>query len=113
MSLYAQYLKEREDCEVLENEFGFLAYRITPGHGCFIRDFFTVPEERGKGHGKALWAELQMLAQKHDCTDFVAQVDTRTKTANESLNIILAHGFRVVSAEENRIFLFKEASWAE
>ena len=113
MSLWAEYIKERENCETLENEFGFLTYSITPGAACFIRDFFVLPECRSSGHGKSLWAELTMLAEKHGCTDFVAQVDARVANSTESLAIILSRGFKVVSAENNRIYLFMEAPWAE
>lgn len=110
MSHWADYIKERENCDTIENEYGFITYALTPGQQCFIRDFFVTHEHRNKGYGKELWGELFVLALKHDCQRFVAQVDARAGRASHSLSVILAHGFKIVAAQNELITLVQEVS---
>ena len=40
MSLYAEYLREKTDDEIIETVEGFATYRFLPGYACYIIDIY-------------------------------------------------------------------------
>jgi GNAT superfamily N-acetyltransferase len=108
VSLWADYIKEREDCDTIEREQGFITYRFQPNGDCFIRDFFVQRVQRNQGVGQELFDELGALAVKHEVKRFVAEVDLRAATSTQSLGIILSRGFQAVGAQNHIITLIQE-----
>ena len=53
MSLYAEYIKGRENKEIIEDSLGFATYQIT-GNECYIVDIYVRPEARMLGRGSIL-----------------------------------------------------------
>ena len=53
MSLYARYVEERLGRKTIETEYGFMTYFVN-GKEFFVSDFYVLPSERGKGHGKEI-----------------------------------------------------------
>lgn len=107
MSLYADYVLEREGNSVLETEFGFIEYRIAPP---FVRieSLFITKAERGKGRAKLLVERVTQIARDAECTHLWAQVWLGAQGSEESLKTALAMGGVMQSAQNNTIILVKE-----
>ena len=67
MSLYADYLKEREDTNILEDTRGFATYKIT-GEECYIIDIYVAPIHRGNGMTKYYSDKIGELAKELGCS---------------------------------------------
>jgi predicted GNAT superfamily acetyltransferase len=99
MTLWADYILEREGCKTIENEHGFLTFKEMPDGVIFIRDMFVHPSKRDSGVGQELFLELSEWARRADFKRCICQVDTRAGEASESLAKFLAKGFRLEGAQ--------------
>jgi len=112
MSLWKEYIAEREGMETIEHENGFITFSINAKNKvCFIRDMFIRAEERNRGYGQLLFDELCDVALKAGAKELIAQVDTRAKNASHSLGVILSRGFEVLGAEHGVITLAREVEY--
>jgi GNAT superfamily N-acetyltransferase len=66
MSLYADFLKEYSDIEILEKEYGFATYSIS-GEECYIRDVYVIPVMRNKNYASLLADEITKIAKDKGC----------------------------------------------
>lgn len=93
MSLYGQYLKEREGVDILETEYGFVTFKVFPAaRSCFIADIFIKDEARGKGLGTSLMQQVQMIAKKSGCLSLITTVDPLFDDAERSRNLFRSLG---------------------
>lgn len=107
MSLFAEYIKEREGLDTIENENGFISFAIRSDL-CFVRDLFIKKTARQLGYARMLYGQLLRLARDAKCSKLVCHVDTRAQNAAHSLEIILSRGFHVADAQGGVITLEKE-----
>lgn len=107
MSLWAEYVKEREGHEVIEEPWGFLRYHIAPPLLC-IDDLYIQPEYRRGERGSELADRVTRIARESKCTHLWAQVWPHTLNATDSLKAVLAYGFQVTGAQNGAIILLKE-----
>lgn len=107
MSLYAQYIKEREQREILEDEQGFATY-VIEGNECYIQDIFTVQEARKKGHAAKLADQISEIAKKRGAKYLTGSVDPSLDNATDSMKVLLAYGMRVHSMQPPLVFFIKE-----
>lgn len=107
MSLFADYIKEREGLDTIENEHGFLSFRII-NDVCYVRDLFVTKPERGRGYARVLYGQLLRVARDSQCKKISCFVDCRAPNAAESLAVILTGDFKVVAAEDGLITLERE-----
>lgn len=96
-SLYEKYVKERAGCEILEQDFGFISYKIENAE-CFIADMFVDEPERKKGRSRELMDELSEIAIDAGCLRITANIFLNDKNANQTLIAALLIGFNVISA---------------
>ena len=106
-TLYAEYLKERQEAEILENESGFIIYKLTDGE-CFIIDMFIRPEIRGLGEGHSLVKNLKQIAIASGCKAITANIHLADKNANKTLLAGLHTGFKVVRADQNILLIYMD-----
>lgn len=106
-SLYAQYIKEREDFEMVEDEFGFASYKIF-GAECYIRDIYVVPEKRKTAIGTSYMEKITELARESGCTHLTGTVFPAANGASESMAAILRGGFKIQASTSDKIILMKE-----
>ena len=77
VELLRQQLFEKKNAEVIfalegEKEVGFALFfhnfsTFLGRAGLYLEDLFVLPEERGKGYGKALLAKLAAIARERGC----------------------------------------------
>lgn len=106
-SLYAKYIKERTDDEILENEYGFATYRFLNENQCYIVDIFVVESMRKKGVASAMADHIADLAKEKGCTALLGTVNPSCKGATESIQTLIAFGMTVSSSTDN-IIIFKK-----
>lgn len=109
MSLYANYIKEREDKEIIENDCGFITYKIFRDQKeCMICDLYVLPEYRKNKIASEMANTVSNIAKNNDCNCLTAQVDTLALNCTDSLKVILAYGFKILSCNSRTITLVKE-----
>jgi GNAT superfamily N-acetyltransferase len=68
---YAEVLLAEEGGQVVGYAIVFHTYSTFLGRpSLYLEDLFVLPEQRGRGHGKALLARLARLALERDCGRF-------------------------------------------
>jgi len=107
MSNYADYIKEREGSRTIEDEHGFLTFKIL--EDCvFIQDLYIRPESRRMLYASEYADHVTSLAKELGHDKIVTSVDLNALNANQSLKVIMAYGFKLYYLEANEIYLFKE-----
>lgn len=96
-SLYEKYAKERESCDILENENAFLAYRII-GEECFIQDLFVDIDQRKSGKCRELMELLREVALGAECKAITGNLFLIDSNFNQTLIAALLIGFKVIFA---------------
>lgn len=113
LSHQAAYAKELEGYETIETEYGFISYRFHEnGVECFIRDIYVAPEYRAQGGANTLAVQLADMvtveAKKKGCKALTGLVVPSMKNATHNVAAQLKYGFKVHSAEANKIWFLKE-----
>lgn len=108
MSLYSDYLKEREGVSTLEVEDGFATYRFNGEQECYIVDIYVRPSLRKAGLAASLANQICGVAKKQGCKFLTGSVDTSTKGVTESMSVLLAYGMKFLRQEDTMIYFYKE-----
>ena len=108
MSLYGDYIQEREGKHIVENEHGFATYTLIPeAKECYIMDVYVSPEKRKSGLAKQMVDEIQGIAKKQDYKYLTTTASPSTKNSTTSLNVILSCGFKLLRSEHDLIWFIK------
>ncbi len=101
-SLYALYIKERQDCDIIEHDFGFASYSII-GNDCNIRDVYVIPTERRHGYASKLLNRIEGVARNYGCSTLWATVSPLALGSTEALKAVLGYGFELYMSQDNLI----------
>jgi len=108
MSLWADYIKEREGTYTLEYpEQGFATYTFS-GTECYIRDLYVSPVARKQGTATALANEISDIAKLRDCKTLTGTVCVGAKGDTASMKIFLQYGMKLHSVSGNMLVLSKD-----
>jgi GNAT superfamily N-acetyltransferase len=107
MSLYADYVKEREGKFIIEDNLGFAVYTIS-GEVCYIVDIYVVPDQRKNGLASSYADLIVEAAKEAGCTKLLGSVDPTTNGATASLKVLLAYGFSLSCIDDNLIYFVKD-----
>lgn len=109
MSLYAEYIKEREDADIIENDKAFLSYRYTRSRReIYIIDCFVKKEYRNQREAKKLFEQLEIRAKELDCLYILASVDMGTNGWEHSLSKLDKNGFIYDWKINTQVFVRKD-----
>ena len=103
MSLYAQYIKERENKDIVETDEGFATYQIY-GDECYIADIYVIPGARKTGLASQLANQIKGLAKSSGCKILTGSVCLDANNAVASMNVLYAYGMKVHSIKGNMIY---------
>ncbi len=106
-SLFAQYIKERENKEIIESDIGFATYYFVDKN-CYIQDIFVKSDFRKSGEASRLADEISKIAKENGCTKLYGSVVPSAKGSTESLHVLLHYGFKLNSSINNFIAMEKE-----
>ena len=107
MSLYADYVAEREGLLVLETEHGFATYKIT-GDVLYIQDIYIVPEMRDQDIAQKFSEFICKIAKEKGCKKMLGSVDPSTNGAHKSLCALLKYGMKLHAVNNGLVYLVKE-----
>lgn len=105
MSLYAEYIAEREGRHIIEDNYGFMSYIFLPENVCFITDAYVKPEYRKLGQARRYLDFVINEAKERGCTKLLATVCVQTNNATDSLKATLAGGFELKMTNSTMIYL--------
>ena len=104
MSLYAEYLKERTNDIIIENDFGFVVYRRLNETTVFIVDIFVKIDSRKEYNGTKL---VDLVVEVSQPEVLMATIVPAAKGSTNSLKAALAYGFLLDSSCNDFIILKK------
>lgn len=107
MSLYSEYVKERLNKEVIENENGFATY-LFMDDGVYVEDIFVRKEYRDKGIAKEMLDQISIIAKEKGCKKMIGTVVPSTEGSTHSLQAAFSYGFKLDSCRQNLIVYTKE-----
>lgn len=109
MSLYGDYIAEREGFYIVEDDCGFATFRYNfEALECYIRDIYVKPAHR-KDHVASRYADkIAELAKDEGCKHLTGTVAPGTAGATASLKVLLAYGFKLHSIQDGLIWFSKE-----
>lgn len=98
MSLYAEYIKEREGKDIIEDEKGFATYLYTPVRNeIYIVDVYVRPEYRMQGIAKQYVDNIEEIAKEMNCDYLLTSVDCKTEGWKASTTGLLNNGWKFYS----------------
>lgn len=107
ISLFGQYLKEREGVDLIETEHGFIIYSINKQE-CYVRDVYIHPEFRKKRSAFELVNLAVFEAKKAGCTILTGTVCPSANGSTESLDFVRAYQMKLHSSINNLIYFTKD-----
>ena len=105
MSMYSDYMKEKESLETYENEYGFITYKKVKDV-CYIGDFYVKPQYRGKRHTTDIANKVEEIAKGMGCNMMLAEVDTQDNNPEQGMYVQLRHGYKFSHIHNNSIIYF-------
>lgn len=107
MSLFGQYIKERENKEIIETDQGFATYFYL-NDGVYIENIYVAPDYRHLKGASKLADQIAELAKAKGYSKMYGSVAPSTNNSTDSLKVLLGYGFQLQSAEHNFISFVKE-----
>ncbi len=107
MSLYGDYIKERENKEIVETSDGFATYAIF-GDTCYIIDIYVVPAMRRSKVASELADKVVLAAKERGCSVLIGSVSVELPSATSSIKTLFGYGFRVKNFADNLLWFVKE-----
>lgn len=104
MKLYAEYIKERENAEIVYNEKGFVTYK-KDHDGILIMDAFVKKENR---NNHILKNFIDLIIDKTKTSKLYATTDSTANDWETSERVILALGFNKFNIVRNTNYYIKE-----
>lgn len=107
MSNFAKYIYERMNKSIVEDADGFATYYFSQD-ACYIEDIYVVPEKRKSGVAKKYADKIAIEAGQKGCKVLLGSVKPSANGSTESVKVLLAYGFRIVSSQPDFIWFEKE-----
>lgn len=108
MSMYAKYVKEFMDDEIIENDTGFVHYRYLNENQVYIINIWTDPVFRKRGEAAFLADAVVYEAKIRGCRELLGTVVLSAKNVETSIRVLLAYGMKVKSSSSEMITFTKE-----
>jgi hypothetical protein len=110
MSMYGDYIKERVNDEIIESEYGFATYRYIDkavGRAVYIVDIYVKPGFRKGGEAARLADRIVAIAKDNNCQELIGTVSPASRTATESIKVLLAYGMTLKSSTTDALIFTK------
>lgn len=105
--MWADYIKERENIETIQTEYGFVTYKII-GQTMVINDIYVKPTHRRKGCGLDLGQMAYKMAQKEGLKWFAGSVNLGLPDPDGRIQFFYAFGLKFVQLDGMNMFFQKE-----
>lgn len=106
--MYAAYILERTNDQIIENSKGFCTYRyINEGRSVYIIDIYVIPEFRKSRYASDLADLVAARAKDEGCTEMLGTVNPSAKNSTTSIKVLLGYGMELHSSS-NDIIIFRK-----
>lgn len=110
--MYAAYIKERENKEMLQFDCGFITYKIYPENKeCFLADMYIDPKHRGTNAVAVFVNDLARVAKESGC-DHISATVCVDSGASRVLKAAFKLDFKIKNAQNNIIVIVKDLKGA-
>lgn len=106
-SLYAQYLRERSNVSIVENEHGYITYIFMKDY-CYIEDVFVTPEKRGTRLASQLAEQVLIKAKENGYSRLLGSVCISANGAEKSVVYMINYGYKLHNLDKDMIYFVKE-----
>lgn len=110
MSLYAEYIQEREEKEIIESDKGFATFKTFDNGECYLQDLYVIPSERQTGLATQMTDKIVDIARERGCKLLVGSVCVDDKYATRNMKVFLSYGMQIYKNTGSMIFLKKDIS---
>jgi len=100
-SLYAEYIKEREGKDIIENDKGYATYIFTDSNTCYIADIYVRQQYRKENVASQMANEIVELAKEKGCNRLLGSVCPQANGADISEKVLIAYGMEKYKSEIN------------
>ena len=108
------YLKERENLQIVKSDKGFILFKLFEDKTALISDYYTKPEFRKNGEGYKLADIVFSICKERGIERVFCQSDISANGHRVAALSILNYGFDIVRLEGNLIIYSMEVSkWAK
>lgn len=104
---YKMYLKERENSEVLDHEYGFAIYTILD-ESIYLSDIFVVPEKRRSKVCYDMADSVSKIGRDNGCKYILGTIDANVSGVERSVEVLKNYGFKVFKVENSLVWYKKE-----
>jgi len=104
MSLYSDYIMEREGFGCFEDKDSFVTYKKIDD-ALYLRDMFVCFEKRKTGIARKLVEQTIKIAKRMNCNRVITTIDTTTNNWEVNKKGIESAGFTQVNNEELLYFV--------
>lgn len=108
MSMWANYLREKSNDQILETEKGFATYRYVDEKTVYIIDLYILPDFRQSHVAVSLADTIVDEARKKGCNKLLGSVVPSAKNSTTSLRVLLGYGMSLESSSTDFIVFKKE-----
>lgn len=108
MSLFADYLRERTNTQIIEIPQGFCTYKFMEDNTIYIEDIFTLPEFRRSNVASQLADQVCDIGREKGCTHVIGSVVPSAKNSTASISVLIAYGMKVDRSMNDFIVFKKE-----
>ncbi len=111
--MYAAYLKETQNKEMLEAPHGFLTYgfNCVPGVNfphVYIEDLYVIPSARKTHVATEMADKVADIARERGVTKMLGSVSLLRKNADANLEVLKHYGMCLFAANDQTIFTIKD-----
>ena len=108
MSLFADYIKERENKNIIESDNGFATYSIYDNGECYVQDIFVRSDMRGSKLAASMTNQIAEIARNSDCHTLIGSADINDKNCSKNIKSMIEYGMIVYKTVGTIIFLKKD-----
>lgn len=106
MSLYKEYIFEREQKEIIEGESGFATFKIFDKE-CYLQDIYVKPELRQTKLASKMADEVCNIARNRGCSFLIGSVSIDDANATRNMKVFLNYNMELYKIAGSMIFLRK------
>lgn len=107
MSLFGDYIKQRENKDIIETDKGFATYSVVKD-GIYIEDIFVSSDYRHSHEAARMADQIAIIAKEKGLNKLFGSISPTANHSTSSLKVLLAYGFQLDSATNNFILLKKD-----
>lgn len=104
---YFRYIKNRQNAELIEDENGFVIYKIR-GNECFLIDIEIDAEKREQGCARKMIEKLESAAKANGCNFISADIFLQDPNASLTIIAALKVGFKILNGSQSAVLIVKE-----